>query len=194
MGVNENKVGERYSDAVAIIPKPFLLVLLTLHKKLDDKSIEWVVGGDLCEALRTVKMEPSNVEIATSKENLEKAFSALQEYDLTEIEICIQRLQRNAVVKGAEHPAYVRSCCFETTIGTVPTKIQSDIQYRINDWDWGDKLQFSPEYIYIVGKKTAVVPLSVECKLYQGLGWTDRVEKIRRVIERQKPQRPLTPR
>jgi bifunctional DNA-binding transcriptional regulator/antitoxin component of YhaV-PrlF toxin-antitoxin module len=125
-----------------------------------------------------------------NKEDLEKSFLALKDYQPTSIENKVQKLDRNAVVGGVEHPAYVRSHCFETSIGGLPVRIQSDIQYRINNWDWGDKLEFIPEHTYIVNKKTALVPILVKYNLYQGLGWTDRMEKIKRMLQLQERQRP----
>ena len=194
MEKKQDRIEQQPSEALTIIPKQIFEALLTLHEKLDNKNIEWAVGGDLSETLRVVQVEPTTVEIVTNKENLEKAFFALQDYNPTDIESKVQKLDRNAVVSGVEHPAYMRSHCFETSIQGVPVKILSDIQYKINDWDWGDILQFVPEYTYIVNKKTALVPISIKYDLYQGLGWTDRMEKIKRVFEMQERQRLLNPR
>ena len=62
---------------------------------------------------------------------------------------------------------------------TCTFKVHGDLQFKVDDWDWGDVLEFDPEYVYVVGAKIAVVPLSVKYELYRSLGWIDRVEKIR---------------
>lgn len=69
-------------------------------------------------------------------------------------------------------------------------KVHGDLQFKVDDWDWGDVLEFDPEYVYVVGAKIALVPLSVKSELYQNLGWIDRVEKIKQAIS--PPRRKLT--
>ena len=63
------------------------------------------------------------------------------------------------------------------------------MQYKINDWDWGDKIEFTPEYVNVTGAKIAVVPLQVKYEIYQKMGWAEKVEKIEPIIRRrmQKP-------
>jgi hypothetical protein len=67
--------------------------------------------------------------------------------------------------------------------------VYGDIQYKIDDWAWGDKLEFTPEYVNVTGVKIAVVPLQVKYEIYQKMGWAERAEKIETLIRRrlQKP-------
>jgi hypothetical protein len=58
------------------------------------------------------------------------------------------------------------------------------MQYKINDWNWGDKLEFTPEYVNVTGVRIAVVPLEVKQEIYKNLGWTDKLEKIEPKIKR----------
>ena len=78
----------------------------------------------------------------------------------------------------------MRSFFFEFNINDIKTKVYSDLQYQIANWDWGDKIEFTPDYILVVGERIAVVPLELKLNLYLGLGWVDRAAKIREVIDR----------
>ncbi len=172
------------SHVVSVIPKKYVDALLVLHEKLDDKNISWIVSGDLAESLRVVDVQPSCIEILSSKEEAEGIFRAVQEFKPKTLFLQIQKLERSAIVDGKEYPVYARSHYFDFDLDTVIVKVQGDLQFRVNDWEWGDIFEFAPEYVYVVGKKTAVVPLSIVYELYQYLGWADRAEKVRAVIQR----------
>jgi len=162
-----------------IIKKAFIDSILTIYKKLKDSGIGWAVGGDLGEEMLRVEVEPDSIEILTDKEGVKKIFKRMGEYDPKEIKILEQRLSRNASIMGKDYPIYVRSHHFEFYIDTVKVKVHGDLQFKVDDWDWGDVLEFNPDYVYVVGAKIPVVPLSVKHELYQSLGWNDRVEKIK---------------
>ncbi len=82
------------------------------------------------------------------------------------------------------YPVYIRSYYFDFNINNVKVKVEGDLQFKVGEWDWGDVFDFTPEYVYVVGKKIAVTPLSIASELYRSLGWTDRVEKIREVTQK----------
>ena len=56
--------------------------------------------------------------------------------------------------------------------------VHGDLRIKVGEWDWGDPLDYEPEYVYVVGVKVPVVPLQLKTELYMGLGWMDRVRKI----------------
>jgi hypothetical protein len=165
---------------VTVIPHEYVDAILSLHEKLG--NIKWTIDGDLGECLRAVQVEPEKIELLCDTRDLEKIFTSIKDFNPTAIALVTDKLPRNAVVDGKEYPVYVRSHQLMFTLKDVKVKVKGDLQFRIGDWEWGNPLEFTPEYVYVVGKKTAVMPLSLAAQLYQGLGWMDRVQKIMHVM------------
>ncbi len=165
-------------EPFTVIEKSFIDSLLIIHSKIKNLGVKWAVGGDLGESLRSVDVKPDCVEVLTDKEGAHRIFEAMREYTSSEPHLLDQSLPRNAFIKGQDYPVYIRSHYFEFKIDSVKIKIHGDIQFKVDNWDWGDPVEFDPEYVYIVGAKTPVVPLLVKAELYQNLGWTDRLEKV----------------
>lgn len=179
---NPEKILDRLSQVIAIIPTQYVDALLALHKKLEGKNIWWAIGGDLAEKLKVIKVEPDCIEILTSKKGTKQIFQAVQEYNPEKISFKTWQLPRNAVIDGKEYPVYSRSYYFEFNLNSVKVKVQGDMQYRVGKWDWGDKFEFEPEHVYVIGEKTPIMPLALKFDLYQRLGWVDRAEKVRCAI------------
>jgi hypothetical protein len=183
-------IWDQLTHFVNVIPKQYIDALLTLHQKLEGKNIKWIVSGDLAELLRIVKVEPDCIEIVTTKNDAYKIFQIMQEFNHSQISFLTQPLLRKAVVKGKEYSVFIRSYYFDYDLNTAKVKVEGNLQFKVGHWDWGDIFDFPPEYVYIVGKKTAVTPLSVASDLYRCLGWFDRVEKINEVTQKLPASRP----
>jgi len=171
-------------EVLFIVPTKYVNAILSLHQRFEGKNINWVVNGDLAEALRTVQVEPDCIEIICTKQDAEKIFQAVQDLNPSPINYQSRQLTRNAVIGGSEFPIQVRSYYFDFNLESVMVKVQGDLQFRVGDWDWGDIFLFAPEYVYVVGKKTAITPLTIKAELYQYFGWTDRFEKVKVVIQK----------
>ena len=184
----ESKLPRQISRVLNVISTPFLDALLILHRKLEEENIQWALWGDFAEALKIVKVEPDCIEIVTSENDTETIFKAVQEYKPERNDTKVRRLSRDALVGGVQYPLYVKSRFFEFSINFVRFEVNGDLRYRIDNWEWGDKLEFKPEYVTVVGKKIALVPLSVKFEIYKMIGWEDRAEKIKQAIERPKAQ------
>jgi hypothetical protein len=184
MSITNDEYWTQFSKFVSVIPKQYLSVLLVLHDKLDGKNIKWVVSGDLAELLRTVKVEPDCIEIVTSKNDAHQIFQIVQEFEPSQMSFLTQLLPRKAMVAEKEYSVYIRSYYFDFIADAVKVKVEGNLQFKVGSWDWGDVFDFEPEYVTIVGKKTALTPLSIASELYHCLGWIDRVEKISEVTKK----------
>ncbi len=184
MSYTNKDVLNQLSQFLTVIPQQYVEALLTLHDKLEDKKVKWIVSGDLAESLRTVKVEPECIEIVTSKIGAKQIFQAVQEFKPQKVSVQTQRLPRNALIEGEEYPVYAKSHYFEFNVNEIKVKVQGNLQFKVGEWNWGDVFDFDPEYVYVTGKKTAVTPLPIKYELYQYLGWIDRAEKIKQVIKK----------
>ncbi len=167
---------------LTIIPPQYVSALLKLHEKFEGKNIEWALCGDLGEALKGIRIQPDCIEIVTSKDGAAQIQESVKDLDPEPIDYKIQKLPRNAVVAGAEFALYERSYYFEFQVEGIKVKVHGDLQFNVNNWGWGDKFEFNPTSVYIVNRKTSVVPLDILSELYRNLGWTDKTEKINLVI------------
>lgn len=184
MSITSKAFWNQFNHFVSVIPREYFNALLILHEKLDGKNINWILRGELAERLKIVQVEPSFIEIVSSKTDAEKIFQVVQEFKPEQIAFQVQRLPRNAVIGGKEFPVYTRGYFFDFNLNDVKVKVEGDLQFKVGEWDWGDVFEFTPECIYVVGKKIAVTPLSIASELYCSLGWTDRVEKISEVTRK----------
>jgi len=171
-------------EVLFIVPIKYVNAISSLHQRFEGKNINWGVNGDLAEALRTVQVEPDCIEIICAKQDAEKIFQVVQDLNPSPIKYQSRQLTRNAVIDGSEFPIQLRSYYFDFNLESVMVKVQGDLQFRVGNWDWGDIFLFAPEYVYIVGKKTAITPLAIKAELYQYFGWTDRFEKVKVVIQK----------
>jgi hypothetical protein len=176
---------QKLNPLVAIVSPQYISALLKIHEKLEGKNIDWAVSGDLAEALKAVRVEPDCIEIVTSKNGAEQIYSAVSELSPQKVEYRIQQLQRNALIEEKEYPIYTRSYYFEFEVDGIKVKVHGDLQFKVGEWDWGDKFEFTPGSVYIVNKKTSLVPLYTKYELYQSLGWADRAEKITSTLANQ---------
>jgi hypothetical protein len=179
-----DKIKVQLNKVLSFVDPAYVKALLSFAEMLDNENVEWAVGGELGEALETVQVEPDCVEIVTNKENAENIFSAVKQYEPKTIDFQTNQLTRDANINGSKLPIYLRSYYFDFFLGCVKIKVHGDMQYKINDWNWGDKLEFTPEYLNVTGIKIPVVPLEVKQEIYKNIGWADRSEKIDPIIRR----------
>jgi hypothetical protein len=170
---------------IFLIEQKFIDALLDLHKTLEGSKIDWAIGGDLGEALFGVQVDPEYIELITNKDGAYALHDAIPSYCPSEIEYKITRLSREASLGNENFPVYMRSYFFDFTVKGVTVKVYGGLQYRISDWEWGDPLEFEPQFVYVTGYKTAILPLRLKYELHNGLGWTDKAEKIScRIMQR----------
>lgn len=181
-----NNYKKLINPLVTLIPLKYLDALLILNSKLKDKSIGWAVSGNLGETLRTVHIDPDCIEIVTSKEGAKEIFQSVHEYNPQKPKRLTETLSRPAAIGDKEYRIRIRSHFFEFNIDSVKVKVYGDLQFQIADWEWGDKIEFEPDWIFVVGQKMPVMPLQLKYDLYRGLGWIDRAEKVMKVLKRKR--------
>ncbi len=175
---------KQLTGVISIIPHEYVDALLILHDKWDSTGANWIVNGDLAMSLRTVNIEPDCIEILCTKQEAQQLFEASKDFTPHPISFQTKKLAQDAVYEGNKYPVYSRSHYFEFAIKGIPVKVQGDLQFKVNDWEWGDTLEFQPEYVSVVGKKTAVTPLAILHQLYSSLGWTEKAQSIEQVLQK----------
>ncbi len=172
------------SEVLSVVPNTYVNAILKLHEKLEGRNAIWIIDGDLAEALRTVSVAPDCIEIVCTKRDAKQIFEAVKDLKPTPMALHVKKLPRKATVERKEFSVLVRSYSFEFMVDGVEIEVEGNVQYKVGEWDWGEVFMFNPEYVYVVGKKTAVTPLAVRAELYQCLGWKDRYEEVMGVIQR----------
>ncbi len=181
---NLDEIKKQLSNVVGFINPIFIRALLQLHDKLSEEDVEWAVGGKLGEALRVVQVEPDSIDAVTTENGANQILRAIQGANANNLTMRLQRLPRDALINENYYSVYIRSYSFEFSLGKVGVKVYGDVQVKVDDWEWGDKLEFTPEYVYVAGVKFGLVPLQLKLDIYNALGWVDSAEKIRRVLQR----------
>jgi hypothetical protein len=184
---SEPQTKEQTGTVPENIAPVYVAALISLQKRLFRQRIEWALWGDLGEALKSIPVRPDCIEIVTSRKGAAEIFLIMKNYAPRGIYFQTQILQRNAIVDGRELPVYLRSHYFEFNFEGVKVKVHGEPQLRIGDFPWENRLEFTPEYTYVIGFKTAIVPLAVKHEFYQRLGWTDRAERIGEVLLKRIP-------
>jgi hypothetical protein len=179
-----NELLKALKGVVSVIPPKYVEALLFLHEKWDATGLSWIVNGDLAMALRTVDIVPDCIEVVCSEKDSEGLYDSVKEYTPAPLIAKTVMLPQNVIYQGNQYPLYSRSNYFEFKANGIPIKVQGDLQFKVNDWEWGDTFEFQPEYVNVVGKKTAVTPLIVLYQLYSELGWTEKAQLIQQVLQR----------
>ena len=171
-------------EEIVLVKREFLDCLAVLATKLNGLSEFWSIGGELAENLQGVKVEPNHVEVVTTRKGATKITELLEEGHPRSLEFVEKKLEREAEVGGVRYPVYTRCYYSELRLKGVEVEIFGDFRYRVNDWEWGDSLEFEPIGLYLVGKRLPVMPLELIGDLLNSLGWTDRTEKVREALLR----------
>ncbi len=179
----------KLSGIVSVIPRQYVDAILALHDTLDGKGIEWIVNGEAAESLETVDVEPQYLEIVCSRRDAEQFHKAVTEFSPSPLTYLTQRLPDNAVYQGNQYPVFQKSHYFDFSLRGIQVRVHGDLQFRVNDWEWGDVFEFTPNYVSIVGRKTAVTPLPILLGIYESLGWTEKARRIRIVLEKRTAMR-----
>ena len=175
------------------IPKPEELVVLskrlldsttTIGKILEGCPNKWAIGGDVAEVISGVNVEPDRVTILTTKEGCDEISGRLAKYSVAPATVVERRLEREASIGIKSYPVMIKSYMARFNIDGSELDVLGDLQIKVGEWDWGDPVDYEPDYVYVVGVKVPVVPLQLKREIYDGLGWRDRAAKIHEAVVR----------
>jgi hypothetical protein len=175
------------------IPKPEELVVL--NKQLLDATIligkmlttcvnKWAVGGDVAEIISGVNVRPNHISILTTKSGCDEITGKLANYQSEPARTDEREIEREAKVDQKPYKVRIKSYAARFDVEGSRLDVYGDLQIKIGDWEWGDPLDFEPDYVYVVGVKVPIVSLKMKSELYTGLGWMDRASKIHEAVMR----------
>jgi hypothetical protein len=171
-------------EEIVMLSQPVLKGIIKIGGALKDINAKWGVGGDAGEIMKGVNVQTEIIEILTTKEGAEEICKAMSQYLTLAPSPAEQKLGRDADVDGKMMPVFIKSNYAELTVDAVKVKVYGDEQIKVGEWEWGDPLDFQPDYVYVVGTKVPLVPLRLKSELDLGLGWLDRVELISDAVMR----------
>jgi hypothetical protein len=170
-------------DEVAYLPAPLLGAVIALGGALKELRSKWALWGDAGEVIKGVNLKTDHLEILTTKDGCEEICKVLSENVSRAPAMVEKRLSRDADVGGQSYPVVIKSLYSELTVNGVRVEVYGDEQIKVGEWDWGDPLDFEPDYSYVVREKIPIVPLRFKEELDLGLGWLDRLELISTALE-----------
>jgi hypothetical protein len=165
-------------EEFVVLSKPLLDAMIRIGELLKDCPAKWAVAGDVGELLFGVNVEPDHIAVLTSTEGVNHFRAELKSFEVEPPNIVERKLARSAEVDRNQLPVKIKSYAGRFNIDGQRLDVHGDLRIKLGEWEWGDPLDYEPEYVYVVGVKVPVVPLQLKTELYMGLGWMDRVRKI----------------
>jgi hypothetical protein len=175
------------------IPKPEELVVLntrlldatgTIGRTLIDCTNKWAIGGDVAEVISGVNVQPDHIEVLTTMKGCDEIAGKLAKFQAEPPRVIERELEREANVDLKLHKVRIKSYTARFDIDGSWLEVHGDLRIKVGAWDWGDPLDFEPDYVYVVGVKMPIVPLKMKSEIYAGLGWVDRASKIHEAVMR----------
>lgn len=172
------------AEELVVLNKPMLEATVKIGQLLKDSPAKWALGGKLGEILLGVNVQPESVHIITDTEGCHRIMMDLEAFPASPAQVVETELRRKAEINFKQLPVKTRSLSTRLEIDGRAVEVHGNLQIRVGDWGWGDPLDFEPEYVYVVGVKVPVLPLTLKTELYVGLGWLDRAKKINEAMAR----------
>jgi hypothetical protein len=170
-------------EEIAYMTQPLLKAVIFLGGALKDLHAKWAIWGDAGELIKGVNIKTDHLEILTTEEGCEEICKLLASYVTLAPAMKESKLPRDADIDGKPCPVYVRSHYAELTINNARVEVYGDEQIKVGEWEWGDPLDYQPDYSYVTSTKVPIVPLRLKQELDLGLGWLDRLELISIALE-----------
>jgi hypothetical protein len=167
-----------------VLSEPLLNATVKLARLLRDCKSKWAVSGDVGELLSGVSVPADHLSILTTVEGCEEISNKLVENVVQTPGMVERKWDREAKIDLRPYPVQVKSYEARFQIEGQRLDVYGGLQIRVGDWEWGDPLDYEPDYVYVGSEKVPVVPLRLKTELYIGLGWMDRVTRINEAMVR----------
>jgi len=175
------------------IPRPEELVVLskrlvdatvTIGEALKDCTNKWAIAGEVAEVISGVNVQANYIAILSTKDGCDEVARKLAKYQVEPPRTVERELDREANVDLKLHKVRIKSYTSRFDIEGSLLDVHGNLQIKVGEWDWGDPLDFDPDYVYVLVVKMPIIPLKIKSELYSGLGWTDRAIKIHEAVMR----------
>lgn len=171
-------------EELVVLDKPLLEATIEVGNLLKDCKAKWVLAGDIGEILNGVNVQPDHLTIITNVVGCEEISKKLEGFQVEAPRQVETQIKRCAEIEPKALPVTIKSYRSQFNLNGQRLNVHGDLRIKVGDWDWGDPLDYEPEYVYVVGVKVPVLPLEMKTQLYRGLGWYDRVSKIHAAMAR----------
>lgn len=171
-------------EELVVLSRPLLDATMKIGKLLKDCANKWAISGDVAEVTLGVNVPADHITILTTKEGCDEISGKLAVFQVEGPRLHDKLLEREANIDRKLYPVQIRSYVSRFNVEGSKLDVHGDLQIKVGDWEWGDALDYEPEYVYLVTVKVPVVPLRLKSELYLGLGWMDRVRKINEAVMR----------
>ncbi len=171
-------------EELVVLSKPLLDATIAIGKALVNCSNKWAIGGDVAEVISGVNVNPSHIAILTTSEGCDEITNRLAKYQVGPARTVERELEREAKVGLKPYKVRIKSYTSRLNVEGSRLDVHGHLQIKVGNWDWGDPLDFEPDYVYVVNLKLPIIPLKMKSEIYTGLGWTDRAIKIHEAVRR----------
>jgi len=171
-------------EELVVLDKPLLEATLEVGNLLKECKAKWALAGDIGEILNGVNVQPDHLTILSNVVGCEEINKKLERFQVVASRHVETQIRRNAEVEAKPLPIMIKSYRSQFNLSGQRLNVHGDLRIKVGDWDWGDPLDYEPEYVYVIGVKVPVIPLELKIQLYRGLGWYDRVSKIHAAMAR----------
>jgi len=159
-----------------MIDHRFVKVLRIIVSRLENKGINWVLGGSLNLALQGVEVTPRDIDLVTDKKGAFKIGELLKDYEIKKV----------GLTKSEKISSYLGKFCIED----LEVELIGNFRAKTSKGEWAKS--FKPKHKVILkmeDMKIPASPLEVELKAYEILGRVERVQNIRETLERKRKQK-----
>jgi hypothetical protein len=171
-------------EELVILSMPLLDATVIIGKALMNCKNKWAIGGDVAEVISGVNVQPDHIAILSTKDGCDEVARKLAKYQVEPPHPVERVLHRDAIIDLKPRKVRIKSYTSRFDVEGSLLDVHGNLQIKVGEWDWGDPLDFDPDYVYVVGVKMPIVPLKMKSELYSGLGWTDRAIKIHEAVLR----------